>query len=471
MHTIDKIYIDGAFVSPHGRDTLALYSPVTNAQTAAVVLGDAQDAHRAVAAARRAFQTFSQTTPAERIALLERIHAVFSAGLQSLVDVMVEEYGGTAGFCRMILQAGVDDFQQMAHLLRDFDFAPRAGQSTVRLQGVGVVGVIIPWNASNGFICTKVASAIGAGCTTVIKPSEMSARQTQLVAELFHAAGVPPGVVNFVNGSGAVVGAELTRHPGVAKISFTGSTTVGKTIARDAADTMKRVTLELGGKSPNILLDDVDFADAVPKAVFAAYLNSGQACAAATRLLVPADRLAEVNAIVQRTVAGIKVGLPHEADTAIGPMVSRKQYARVQEYIRAGIEEGATLLTGGPGQPAGLEAGNFVQATVFTDVRNSMRIAQEEIFGPVLAIIPYRDEADAVAIANDTPYGLCAYVSSADRARAVRVAARIDAGRVCINNVLHDPLAPFGGFKQSGIGREYGVFGLQAYLEPKAVIG
>ena len=371
----------------------------------------------------------------------------------------------------MLTQMGISDFQAMAGVLRGFDFEPRHGDARVRLQPVGVVGVIIPWNASNGFICTKLASAIAAGCTTVIKPSELSARQTQVMMECLREAGLPPGVVNIVNGSGEVVGAEMTRHPGIAKITFTGSTGVGKTIARGAADTMKRVTLELGGKSPNIILDDADFAQAIPQAVGAAYLNSGQACIAATRLLVPRSRLDEVNALVKATIAAIKVGPPTDADTQIGPMVTRKQYERVQDYIRIGLDEGATLLTGGLGQPEGLEAGNFVKPTVFTNVNNTMRIAREEIFGPVLCVIPYDDEAQAIAIANDTPYGLAAYITAGDKERAYRVAAQIDAGRVCVNNVLHDPLAPFGGFKQSGVGREYGVLGLEAYLEPKAIIG
>ena len=472
MNVFDKIYINGAFVTPHGRQTQPLYSPVTNEQVGEVTLADEVDTQRAIDAARAAFVTYSQTTREQRIALLERIHAALSQRRQALIDAMVGEYGGAAGFVSMIMPYSIDDFREMVGVLRDFDFSPKVGQSTVRLQPAGVVGVIIPWNMSNGFICTKLASALAAGCTVVIKPSELSALQTQVMMECLHEAGVPNGVVNILNGAGAVVGAEMTRNPGIDKISFTGSTGVGKAIARGAADTMKRVTLELGGKSPNLILDDADFAEAIPQAVFAAFLNSGQACAAATRLLVPAARLEEVNALAKATVErALKVGDPRDATVNIGPMVSRQQWERVEAYIRLGIEEGATLLVGGPGKPEGLGAGNFIRPTVFTDVDNRMRIAQEEIFGPVLCIIPYQDEADAIALANDTVYGLCAYVTSADRARAERVAAHIDAGRVCINNVLHDPLAPFGGFKQSGIGREYGVFGLEAFLEPKAIIG
>jgi len=323
---------------------------------------------------------------------------------------------------------------------------------------------------SNGFICTKIASAIAAGSTVVIKPSEMSAQQTQLMAECIHAAGLPKGLVNIVNGLGDVVGAEMTRNPGISKISFTGSTHVGQIIARGAVDTMKRVTLELGGKSPNIILDDANLNEAIPAAVIAAFLNSGQACAAATRLIVPFSQIDQVNALVKATVESMKVGNPADADTAIGPMVSQKQFERVQDYIRIGEQEGATLLTGGLGKPAGLEAGNFVKPTVFTQVKNQMRIAQEEIFGPVLCIIGYETEAEAIEIANDTIYGLAAYISSADTDRAYQVAAQIDAGRVCINGLSHDSKAPFGGFKHSGIGREYGVLGLEEYLEPKAIL-
>jgi aldehyde dehydrogenase (NAD+) len=319
-------------------------------------------------------------------------------------------------------------------------------------------------------VASKVATAIAAGCTVVVKPSEMSALQTNVLMEAFHEAGLPKGVINVVTGLGNVVGTELTENPGIAKISFTGSTAVGKSIAKQAVDTMKRITLELGGKSPNIILDDADLDKAIPMAVYGAYMNSGQACIAPTRLLVPQHKLDQVNALAKATAESMVVGLPQNADTNIGPMVSVKQFDRVQQYIKTGIEEGATLLTGGLGKPEGLEEGNFVKATIFTDVSNAMTIAREEIFGPVLCIIPYQTEAEAIEIANDTPYGLAAYISSADSERAKRVAGEIDAGRICINGFSHDPMVPFGGFKQSGIGREYGVYGLQPYLEIKAVL-
>lgn len=470
MKAITKIYINGEFVTPHGKQKLDIISPTTNQKTGEVTLGDEIDTQNAVAAAKEAFKTFSKTTREERIAYLEKLRTIVSRRANDLTGIMVEEYGGTFQFCSMVTQNMVNDLSAMIDTLKEFYFQRTTGNSKVSLQPVGVVGIIIPWNMSNGFIVTKLSTAIAAGCTTVVKPSEMSVQQTQVMAECFHEAGLPKGVINFVNGLGDVVGAEITRNPGISKIAFTGSTAVGKMIAKGAVDTMKRVTLELGGKSPNIILDDANLEEAIPLAIFAAYLNSGQACAAATRLLVPESKLDKVNAIAKAVVQNIKVGDPKDADTVVGPMVSKKQFDRVQEYIKIGQEEGATLLVGGNGKPQGLEDGNYVKATVFTNVKNDMRIAREEIFGPVLSIIPYKDEEDAIAIANDTAYGLAAYVSSADKKRAYRVAAQIDAGRICINGLSHDSKTPFGGFKQSGIGREYGVFGLEEYVEPKAIL-
>jgi aldehyde dehydrogenase (NAD+) len=313
--------------------------------------------------------------------------------------------------------------------------------------------------------------AIAAGCTAVIKPSELSARQTDLLSRVLHRADLPPGLFNIVTGRGDTVGAEIVRHPGIAKISFTGSTAVGKSIARGAVDTMKRVTLELGGKSPTVLLDDADFAKAIPFAAAAATMNSGQACLAGTRLLVPRTRMQEAHERIVAAFEAMRVGDPRAPTTNIGPMVTRKQYEQVQGYIKAGVDEGASLLTGGLGRPDGLERGYFVRPTVFGNVTNRMTIAREEIFGPVLSVIAYEDEEQAVALANDTIYGLHAYVFSADRERARRVASRIVAGRVFINGLYDEPLAPFGGFKQSGLGREFGIFGLEQYLEPKTVLG
>ena len=470
MKSITKIYINGEYVTPHGTEVFDLISPTTNEKAGEVRLGDEVDTIAAIAAAKEAFRTFSKTTKEERIGYLEKIRDVVSRRKQDLVDVMVAEYGGVSQFCTIAVANIVHDFDAMIDILKNTELQRQIGHSRIRLQPVGVVGVITPWNMSNGFICTKLSTAIAAGCTTVVKPSEMSAQQTAVIIECFHEAGFPKGVVNFVNGLGNVVGAELTRNPDVAKIAFTGSTVAGKTIAKGAAETMKRLTLELGGKSPNIILDDAKLEEAIPMAIGIAFINSGQACLAGTRLLVPESKLNEVNALAKKFVQGVKVGDPKKPDTLVGPMVSAKQYSRIQDYIKLGLEQGATLLVGGEGKPKGLEAGNYVKPTVFTNVKNNMRIAQEEIFGPVLSIIPYKDEEDAIAIANDTTYGLCGYISSTDKERAYRVAARIDAGRVCINGMAHDPKVPFGGFKQSGIGREYGEFGLGAYFEPKAVM-
>ena len=470
MKTVNKVYINGEFVTPHGTEIFDIINPSNNKKIGEVTLADETDTKNAITAAKEAFKTFSKSTVAERIDYLSKLKIAVEKRQQDFIDIMIEEYGGTYQFVKMINEYSGSWFQSVIDVLQTYEFEKTINSSVVKLQPVGVVGIITPWNSSNSSVSSKVATAIAAGCTAVIKPSEMSALQTQVLMEAFHDAGLPKGIINFVTGLGNVVGTELTANPDVSKISFTGSTAVGKLIAKTAVDTMKRVTLELGGKSPNIILDDADFKKAIPTAVYGAYMNSAQACIAPTRLLVPENKLDEVNAIAKSTVEKIVVGLPQNENTNIGPMVSVKQFDRVQSYIKIGLEEGATLLAGGEGKPEGLEEGNFVKATVFTNVNNKMRIAQEEIFGPVLCIISYKTEEEAIEIANDSPYGLAAYVSSADHERAVRVASQIDAGRVCINGFSHDPLVPFGGFKQSGIGREYGAYGLEAYLEPKAIL-
>ncbi|WP_296952999.1 aldehyde dehydrogenase family protein [uncultured Massilia sp.] len=471
MHDIDHIYIDGAFRAPHGTDTMELIDPVDGRPAARVRLADATDTRAAIAAARRAFGAWSATTPAERIGWLERLQRAVAQAERELVATMIEEYGGAPATCVATARRAAESFGLAAALLRTFAFERTAGAARVFMTPVGVAGLITPWNATYGFVCSKLATALAAGCTAVIKPSELSARQAALLARVLHGAGLPPGLFNIVTGRGDEVGAEIVRHPDVAKISFTGSTAVGKAIMRGAADTMKRVTLELGGKSPTILLDDADFEAAMPLAVAAAVNNSGQACLAGTRLLVPAHRLDEAERLAAREMAALVVGDPRRPDTRIGPMVSARQYERVQGYIRQGLAEGARLLVGGPGKPAGLERGHFVRPTLFSGVRNDMTIAREEIFGPVLSMIAYRDDDEAVAIANDTVYGLQAYVFGADAPRAARVAARIEAGRVFVNGLYDVPEAPFGGFKQSGVGREFGSFGLESYLEPKTVAG
>ncbi|MDB5367664.1 MAG: aldehyde dehydrogenase family protein, partial [Rhodospirillales bacterium] len=436
-----------------------------------VRLGNEADVNLAVAAAKRAFGSFSRTSKEERIALLHRLHDAVAAKEDALIAASVEEYGGAVSQTKWRTSLAARSFLDAARILETYEFTRWINDAEVVMEPLGVVGIITPWNSNTGFICGKLAVAIAAGCTTVIKPSEMSAIQTQIVLDALHEAGIPKGVFNLVQGSGEVVGAALSAHPDVAKISFTGSTAVGKAILRASAETMKRVTLELGGKSPMLILDDADFAQAVPFALAAGIMNNGQACIAGTRILVPDSRHDEFVALLRQAVEQVKVGDPNDPETQIGPLVSRKQWQRVQRYIAIGIGEGATLSAGGEGKPAGLEHGFFVKPTLFTEVTNDMTIAREEIFGPVLSVIRYRDQDEAIAIANDTTYGLQAYVASSDDRRARDIASQLVAGRVLINNLAHEPLAPFGGFKQSGIGREMGVFGLEAHLEPKTVLG
>lgn len=470
MKTIDKIYINGEFTTPQGKEYFNLISPTTNEKLGKVRLGNTEDTQKAIEAAKNAFKTFSKTTDSERIQYLKNIKSAVEKRRDDFINVMIEEYGGTFQFANVSYDYMLKSFDSAITLLNSYKFIKTMGESEVQMTPIGVVGIIIPWNSSNGFICSKLSTAIAAGCTTVIKPSEMSAQQTQLICECLHEANLPKGIVNIVNGFGEIVGGEISKNPDIAKISFTGSTLVGKIIAKEAVNTMKRVTLELGGKSPNIILDDADFSKAIPLAIGAAFMNSGQACIAGSRLLIPHNKLEDTKLLIQETVSHLVVDNPKNPHTAVGPMVSTKQYNRVQDYIQAGINEGAEILAGGLGKPKGLENGNFVKPTVFINVNNHMRIAREEIFGPVLSVITYKTEEEAIEIANDTTYGLQAYVSSSNLERAHKVASQINAGRVQINGISHDPMAPFGGFKQSGIGREFGTIGLEAYLEPRALI-
>lgn len=470
MREIDQIYVDGAFITPHGEERAPLFNPSTEEQIGTVRLGDAEDVNAAVAAAKRAFPTMARTSPEERVAMLERLADAVAARSDDLAAAMRLEYGSPPGFTHFSSAHMPDLFRSMAAVVRDYPFARSIGNARVTMQPLGVVGAITPWNSDAGFICTKLATAIGSGSTIVIKPSEMSGIQTQVVAEALHEAGLPAGVLNIVNGYGHVVGAALSEHRDVAKLTFTGSTGTGKAIMRAAAETFKRVTLELGGKGPTILLDDADLDRAIPTALAYGFMNSGQACVAGTRILAPRSRLPEILDRLRAAAGAIPVGLPDDPSSQIGPLVSAKQWDRVQSYIRLGQEEGARLLTGGEGRPEGLDRGWFVRPTIFADVTNDMRIAREEIFGPVLCVIPYGDEEEAIRIANDTSYGLQSYVLSGDTDRAQRIADRLEAGRIMINEAQHDPMVPFGGFKQSGVGREYGAFGLEAFLEPRAVL-
>jgi aldehyde dehydrogenase (NAD+) len=470
IKTITTHYIDGAFVESHGREVMDIIKPTNGKVIARVTLGDEEDTRRAIAAAKRAFATFGRTTKEERARYLRQLHEAVSERIDDLTAVMVGEYGGVARFARLIVESGVNAFAAAEKGLQELPLRQSWGKTTVTLEPAGVAGLITAWNANALFICLKLASAVAAGCTVVIKPSEMSSLQTRVMVECLNAAELPKGVYNVVTGLGTVVGAELVRNPDVAKISFTGSVAVGEAIMRDGAATMKRITLELGGKSPTILLDDAALDQAVPAALTLAFMNSGQACAAGTRLLVPKSRFDEVKRAIRDAMRAFTVGDPADLNIAVGPMVSQKQYERVESYIRKGIEEGAEVLVGGEGHPAGLEAGYFVKPTVFVNVKNDMTIAQEEIFGPVLSVIAYDSEDDAIRIANDSKYGLHAAVIGTDLQRARRVASQLRAGRVVINNMTDDPQAPWGGFKYSGVGREYGKYGIEAFLEPKAIL-
>ncbi|MER7445077.1 aldehyde dehydrogenase family protein [Micromonospora avicenniae] len=468
-NVINKIYIDGEFVTPHGTELFDLHNPATGRLIGQVQLADEVDAEAAIAAAKRALPAWSATSREERIDALRRLHDAVAARLEDIREAVVVEYGGPVRNS-FLVEGILGAFAHMIKTLEDFEFTRQVGNAVVEMAPIGVAGLISPWNSDAFFIADKLATALAAGCTAVIKPSEMSATQTQVMTEALHAAGLPKGVFNIVTGRGDVVGTTINRHPDIAKISFTGSTEVGKTIMREASGTLKSLTLELGGKSPSIILDDADLEEAVTGALAAGFVNSGQACTAGTRILVHEDQLDDVLALIAKKVASdYPVGDPRDPATAVGPMVSQRQWERVQSYIHRGIEEGARIVVGGPDRPDELPDGYYVRPTVFADVTNDMTIAREEIFGPVLSVITYRDEDHAVEIANDSTYGLHAYVFSGDPARAHRIASRLEAGRVSVNGG-YEPVSPFGGFKQSGLGREYGSFGLEGFLEPRSVM-
>ncbi|WP_313140222.1 aldehyde dehydrogenase family protein [Leclercia sp.] len=471
MHHIEQVYINGEFVTPHGTERFDLYNPATARVIGQVRLADAVDGERAIAAASAAFPAWSKTTKQVRIAALQRMHAAVAARHDDLLEAVVEEYGAPASRSAWMASYPAEVIAQAIEALEAFEFTTVAGAARVEMTPLGVAGLITPWNSDAGFICGKLAAALAAGCTAVIKPSEMSALQTQIVTEALHAADLPPGVFNIVTGRGDTVGETISRHPHVAKISFTGSTRTGKAILRNAAENFTRVTLELGGKSPTLILEDADIRQAVPLAIQAGLMNSGQACVAGTRILVPQSRKTEFEQALAQAVAAVVSGDPRDAKTVVGPMVSEKQWQRVQGYIQKGLVEGARLLAGGVGRPEGTRDGWFVRPTLFTDVHNQMAIAREEIFGPVLCVIAYRDEAEAIAIANDTDYGLSALVLGGDSGRARRVAQQIQAGRVLVNTLTHELKAPFGGFKHSGVGREMGAWGISAFMEPKTILG
>ena len=470
IQTYTTHYIDGAFAESHGSQVMDIIRPTDAQVIARVTLGDEEDTRRAIAAAKRALASFGRTSKEERLRYLRQLHKAVSDHVDDLTAVMIEEYGGVAQFARLIVESGVNAFAAAEKGLQELPLTQSWGKTTVTLEPVGVAGLITAWNANALFICLKLASAVAAGCTVVIKPSEMSSLQTRVMVEALNAAELPKGVFNVVTGLGTVVGAEIVRNPDVAKISFTGSVAVGQQIMRDGAATMKRVTLELGGKSPTVLLDDAALDKAIPSALTLAFMNSGQACAAGTRLLVPKSRLDEVKRAIRDAMQAFTVGDPADPNVMVGPMASQKQYDRVESYIRKGIEEGAEVLVGGEGHPNGFDAGYYAKPTVFVNVKNDMAIAQEEVFGPVLSVIAYDSEDEAIRIANDSKYGLHSAVIGTDLQRARRVASQLRAGRVVINGMTDDPQAPWGGFKFSGVGREYGRYGIEAFLEPKAIL-
>ena len=466
----DAFYVGGEWVAPAGAGTIDVVDSTTEQVMGTVPMGTAQDVDRAVAAARAAFETWSRTPVPDRIAVCQRAGELLAARGEEIAALESREVGMPIALSRFI-QAGLPtmDFASIPQAAQQTAWEEEVGNSLVVREPVGVVGAITPWNYPLHQLSAKVAPAIAAGCTVVAKPSEVTPLSAFLLAEILEEAGLPGGVFNLVTGDAEHVGEPLVAHPGVDMISFTGSTAAGRRISAVAAQTIKRVHLELGGKSPNVILGDAPFQEAVVDGVGKCFLNSGQTCSALTRMLVPRERLAEAEAIAAAAVSQTPVGDPFDEQTALGPLVSGAQRERVRGYIERGVAEGAKLVAGGTEPPEGLDQGYFVAPTVFSEVTPEMTIAQEEIFGPVLAIMPYDDEDDAVRIANSTVYGLAGGVWSGSEEHAQAVARRLRTGQVEINGAAFNPLAPFGGYKQSGHGRELGRFGLEEFLEVKAI--
>lgn len=467
-----RFYVDGKWVNPAQNSDFAVINPATEEAIATISLGSAIDVDRAVIAARKAFASYSETTPEQRLALLRRIIEVYQARSGEMADTISLEMGAPISLSRNAqVPAGLAHLSEAARVLTHFQFEELRGSTLMRKEPIGVCGLITPWNWPMNQIACKVAPALAAGCTIVLKPSELAPLSACLFAQILEEAGLPPGVFNLVNGDGPTAGAAIASHAEVDMVSFTGSTRAGVAVATAAAPTVKRVTQELGGKSANIILDDADLVKAVREGVQACFRNTGQSCNAPTRMLVPRSRMTDAARAAKEEAETARVGDPLREDTTVGPLVSRVQFEKVQRLISHGIREGATLMVGGCGRPENIARGYFARPTVFGDVRNDMTIAREEIFGPVLCIIPYEDEDDAVRIANDSPYGLAGFVTSGNLERARRVARRIRAGNVHINGARVDFSACFGGYKQSGNGREWGEAGLEEFLELKAVFG
>ena len=467
-----QFYIDGAWVNPVTPKSRPVVNPATEQPMYDIAMGSAADVDKAVAAARRAFETFSQTSREERVALLARIIEVYKSRAKDLGAAISDEMGAPLAFAEKFqVGAGLGHIVATLDILKTYNFEEPIGSAMVVREPVGVVGMITPWNWPLNQIACKVAPALAAGCTMILKPSEFTPSSALIFAEILHEAGVPKGVFNLVNGLGQEVGAAMSSHPGIDMISFTGSTRAGIDVAQRAAPTVKRVSQELGGKSPNIILEDADLQKAVTGGVAHVFMNSGQSCNAPTRMLVPQSKMNDAIAIAKGVAESTKAGDPRAADTKIGPVVSSIQWEKIQTLIKKGIEEGATLVSGGLGRPEGVEKGFYVRPTVFANVTNDMAIAREEIFGPVISIMGFKDEDEAVKIANDTPYGLAGYVSAGSIERARKVGRQIRAGNINLNGVPNERTAPFGGYKQSGNGREWGKFGLDEYLEVKAIAG
>lgn len=467
-----KFYIDGAWVEPVGLDTLEVINPATEEPFATIAMGTEKDVDRAVAAACRAFHSYSQTSVAERVNLLERVIDVYERRQPDLVSAVFQEMGAPVALTRGAqVPAGLGHFRATLDALRKFDFEEVIGTTTVVYEPVGVCGLITPWNWPLNQICAKVAPALAAGCTMVLKPSELAPINAVTLTEILAEAGVPAGVFNLVNGDGPTVGVALATHNDIDMVSFTGSTRAGIEVARNASATVKRVAQELGGKSANIVLDDADFTEVITRDVQGMVVNSGQSCNAGSRILVPADRMDEVVEIARKAAEAIVVGPPDATDTTVGPVVSAQQFDKIQRLIQSGVDEGGTLVVGGLGRPEGLKSGYYVKPTIFADVTNDMTIAREEIFGPVMMFIGYEDESDAIRIANDSDYGLAGMVSSGDPERVRKVARQMRTGMVHLNGAPLAADAPFGGYKRSGNGREFSKFGLHDFLEVKAIFG
>jgi aldehyde dehydrogenase (NAD+) len=473
MKKYEQFYINGEWVNPvNTLNSLDVINPATEESIGTIAMGDADDVNSAVEAAKEAFTTFSQTSVEERVALLQKIVEVYMSRSAEVAEIISLENGAPITLSRNAQAAsGIGHFATALATLQNYQFEEIRGETLIRKEPIGVVGMITPWNWPINQITCKVGPAIAAGCTMILKPTEIAPLNAILLSEVLHEAGVPKGVFNLVNGDGPTVGEAMSSHDGIDMMSFTGSTRAGIAVAKGSADTVKRVHQELGGKSANIILDDADFSKAVARGTKHMFNNTGQSCNAPSRMLVPESRQDEAKAAAKKVADELIVGDPSSEETVMGPVVSDLQFNKIQGLIEKGIEEGAEVVVGGLGKPEGLNQGYFVKPTVFANVSNDMTIAKEEIFGPVLCILPYKDEDDAVQIANDTPYGLSGYVSSEDPEHALSVARRIRSGNIHINNAPTGINDPFGGFKQSGNGREWGVFGFEEFLEIKAVMG